>query len=146
MKLFLYRCTDGENVINKVLTNELEIEIRLKNDVDVINPSIVLSKIAGVDFSIYNYAFMPELNRYYSLNGVEYINNKMIRLDFKCDVLESYKNDILASNARLQRNIKTGDFIDVAIDSSIIQSVSVYQSDKGLVDGEHTNILTTIGS
>ena len=145
MKLFLYDVADGDNVINKTLPTPLEIDIRLSNDVDVINPEIRLRNISGVNFDEYNYAHIDVLGRYYFIDKLGRVSATDNILYLSCDVLETYKNEILNSNARFKRNLRTGDYVDGSIDKSIIKNVMVYNSDKALIADESTIILTVIG-
>lgn len=145
MKLFLYKTSDGDNVINKVKLDALEININLKADTDVLNPMIILTTIVGKNFTDYNYAHIPLLNRYYLISSISNISNKLWRLDLSCDVIETYKADILSSNARIRRNIRNGDYADVNIETSVIKNSTIYNSDKGFSETESTVILSTIG-
>lgn len=97
MILSLYKITDGENVINKTLSAPLEITINLKADVDIISPVLKLMDLSNQDYTDYNYAHITELDRYYLVTDARRVNNKLIQLDLHCDVLETYKADILAS-------------------------------------------------
>ena len=145
MKLFLYDVGDGDNIINKTLPAPLEINIRLDNDVDVVRPSIRLRNITGVDFDDYNYAYIDVLGRYYFIDKLGRVSARDNILYLSCDVLETYKTEILNSKARVHRNLRNGDYVDGSIDKSIVKNVMVYNSDKTLVDGESTIIFTVIG-
>lgn len=144
MKLLLYAVDDGDNVINKVLPTPYEVDIRLSNDVDVLTPKIILRDVVGVNYEHYNYAFIDVLGRYYFIDRIAKVNNRDSWLYLSCDVLETYKTEILNSRARVKRNLRTGDYVDVNLDRNVYQSVSLYKSDKGLVDGEKTTILTVL--
>lgn len=144
MKLLLYAVDDGDNVINKVLPQPTEIDIRLSNDVDVVMPKIVLRDVVGVDYEYYNYAYIDVLGRYYFIDRIARVNNRDSWLYLSCDVLETYKTQILNSHAKVKRNLKTGDYVDVTLDRNVFQSVMLYNSDKGLVEGEKTTILTVL--
>ena len=144
MKLLLYAVDDGDNVINKVLPTPVEIDIRLSNDVDVVMPKIVLRDVVGVNYDHYNYVYIDGLERFYFIDKVAKVNNRDSWLYLSCDVLETYKAQILNSHARVKRNLKTGDYVDVNLDRNVYQSVMLYNSDKGLVDGEKTTILTVL--
>ena len=145
MELILYTVDDSDNTIGKTKTNGYTLNINLKADTDIVNPSILLMGISGVDFRDFNYAHIPLLERYYFISGVGNVNNKMWRLNCECDVLETYKVEILASNARLKRQLKTGDYQNVFIESSATKTVDTYLSDGGFTQGESSVILTTIG-
>lgn len=144
MKLLLYAVDDGDNVINKVLPTPVEVDIRLSNDVDVIMPMIILRDVVGVNYDHFNYVFIEDLERYYFIDKIAKVNNRDSWLYLSCDVLETYKAQILNSHARVKRNLKTGDYVDVNLDRNVYQSVMLYNSDKGLVDGEKTTILTVL--
>ena len=145
MELKLYVVNDGENVINKTMTLKTTMEINLKRDVDIINPRLILIPNLPTGFTGINYAEIPELNRFYFVDGITNISGTLWQLDLSCDVLETYKADILASKARLYRNLKAGDYFDTALESSHITTVAKYASDKGISDNE-TLIMTTVGA
>lgn len=138
--LILYSINDGDNVINKNLVNGVTIPINLKQGFDVINPDIVLNG----DYRGFNYAHIPSLNRFYFINSVEQLNLRLIKLNMTCDVLETYKADILNSNARFKRNIKTGDYENISIDHSNKTTSVKHVSDGTPLDGE-TMIISVLG-
>ena len=144
MKLKLYAVNDGKNVINKTMTLKITMEINLKRDFDIINPRLILIPSLPTGFSGINYAEIPELNRFYFVDSIANISGALWQLDLSCDVLETYKADILASKARLYRNLKAGDYFDTALESSHITTVAKYLSNKGISDSE-TLIMTTVG-
>lgn len=145
MELNLYVVNDGDNVINKTLTEKLSININLKRDVNITSPEIVLLKNNIKPFSEYNYAEIPELGRFYFIDSVTNINNRMESLLLRCDVIETYKADILASKARFMRGVKTGDYINSSIDYSVVKTITRIESDKGFT-GNPTMILTSVGA
>jgi len=145
MELKLYAVNDGENVINKTMTLKTTMEINLKRDVDIINPRLILIPNLPTGFSGINYAEIPELNRFYFVDSITNITATLWQLDLSCDVLETYKADILASKARLYRNLKAGDYFNTALESSHITTVAKYASNKGISDSE-TIIMTTVGT
>ena len=100
MQLYLYKTNDLNNVVDKILTNETALNINLKRDTDILRPTIQLMKVAGIDFKQFNYAHIPDLNRFYFINVVESINNNVDVLYLEVDVLMSY-------NAEIKAGIKT---------------------------------------
>ena len=144
MELKLYAVNDGKNVINKTMTLKTTMEINLKRDIDIINPRLILIPNLPTGFSGINYAEIPELNRFYFVDSITNISSTLWQLELSCDVLETYKADILASKARFYRNLKAGDYFDTALESSHITTVAKYTSNKGISDSE-TLIMTTVG-
>ena len=144
MELKLYVVNDGENVINKTMTLKTTMEINLKRDVDIINPRLILIPNLPTGFSGINYAEIPLINRFYFVDSITNISSTLWQLDLSCDVLETYKADILASKARLYRNIKTGDYYQGQIDASYHTTITKINSDKCL-DNSKDLIMVTIG-
>lgn len=139
--LILYSINDGDNVINKNLENGITVQINLKQGFDIINPDIVLNG----DYRGFNYAHIPDLNRYYFIAEVEQLNFQLVKLSLECDVLETYKADILNSNARYKRNIKTGDYENISIDHSNKTTSVKHVSNGESLEGE-TMIIAVLGS
>lgn len=140
MKMFLYNTDDGINVINKTLNNEVEININIKRDTDIINPEIVLKG----DFRGFNYAYIPDLNRYYFINSMEQLNLQLVKLSLECDVLETYKEDILNSVTRFKRNIKDGDKQNISIEQNVDYILTTYKS--GIKpEMENSLVITVVG-
>ena len=136
----LYSIDDNDNVINKNLGMGLNVPIHLKGDFDLVNPTVILNG----DFRQYNYAHIPDLNRYYFIERFEQLNLKMVQLYLKCDVLETYKSDILNSVARFKRGIKDGDYQNININHSNKMNVERFDSDGLEMDG-NTMIISVVG-
>ena len=144
MELNLYVVNDSDNVINKELTNKVTINISLKRDVDISSPSLILLDGEGIDYSDFNYAEIPELGRFYFVNNVQRLNHKMIQVDLVCDVLETYKSDVLASKARFNRAIKTGDYYNANTLQSTLKTITKHESNVSIA-GQSAMILTSVG-
>lgn len=143
MLITLYKLGSDKNTINKVLNDAKPLNISMRGDFNFSDFRIKLSK---VNYSNeYNYIYFNDLQRYYFINDAVLVNSKVVELNLSCDVLETFKDDILNSDARLFRNIRTGDFYDGTIEQKINKTVEKYSSDKSLVSGENTIILSTVG-
>jgi len=145
--MILQLCTvnDGDNVVNKTLTNILNLNVRLKKDFDIENPVLILT---GVDYSTYlnfNYCVIPDLNRSYFINNTEQVNGRVVKLNCSCDVLETYKNDFLNSNARFYRNIKTGDYVDGQLELSTKKTITKFEGSVELVKNSSMILVTIEG-
>ena len=109
MDFKLWKNASPDNAINKSLSGGRTINIFLKRDVDVSSPEIILKNVAGVDFGAFNYAEIPALERRYFIRSIDRLNNDAFRLNLECDVIETYKAEILNSNCLYKRAIKSGD-------------------------------------
>ena len=144
MILNLFKTNDSDNVINKTITNKLTININLKRDIDVISPRLVIRDSASININAFNYCQIEELNRFYFIRSINNIGGNLWEVICECDVLETYKSDILASNARYYRKLKTGDYFQGNIDFSTLKTITKHVSNKGFEDGTAI-IMTTIG-
>ena len=117
MLMKLYKTTDRDNVIRKTLTNETEYQIKFKDRADVRTPIIMLKSDTFIDS---NNAYIPDFGRYYFIRNVQVFPNKIYQLTLRCDVLQSFMNDILNSVATIiksenyvrevRKNVSTVDF------------------------------------
>lgn len=134
LKLKLYKTTDDDNVINKDLEFFKSININLKDDVDVSNPNIRL-KLNIDDIGKFNYAEIDTFNRKYFMNDIQNINNDIWLIRLECDVLETFKDDILNSNAKYLREIRSGDYQEISSEIDVRKDVYKYNSDVRIAKG-----------
>ena len=139
MQVTFYKTLDNKNVINKTLTSPLNVELKLRDNQDVIAPVLKMS----VNVTPYNYCYIPFFNRFYFVERVTR-NGKLFHVELSSDVLETYKSEILASNAQFRRNLKTGDFANVMLETSNLTTLDKFQSNKTLTD-EKSIILSAVG-
>lgn len=132
---------DSTNTINKEINVVKSIELKLRGSLDIVTPELIL---VGSEFeSDYNYLIINGRN--YFINEIVSLGNNRYKYFLEMDVLETYKDNILNSDSRFRRNLKTGDYVSNGFDESTIKKISLHESDKSLVSGS-TMILTTIGS
>ena len=139
MQATFYKTLDNKNVINKTLTSPLNVELKLRDNQDVIAPVLKMS----VNVTPYNYCYIPLFNRFYFVERVTR-SGKLFHVELSSDVLETYKTEILASNAQFRRNLKTGDFANVMLETSNLTTLDKFQSNKTLTD-EKSIILSAVG-
>lgn len=142
MKIIFYKTNSPDNSMTKVLTDGLEIDIFLTSQTNIITPTIPISDFP--DIREYNYCHIPELKRYYFIDSVESVNAKIFALSCTCDVLNTYKNDVLNSYARYNRGVKAGDILSESFINNLAADISNIDI-VGDVETENTLILTTVG-
>jgi hypothetical protein len=138
MDIILYKTIDSPNTINKTLTDPLTLEINLKKDTNIINPELVLNG----DFRGFNYAHIPELSRYYFIGSMEQLNFTLVKLYLECDVLETYKADILNSPCKFNADIKAGDYLPFTGSSNFTEDSEVFSNVE--IDLTPSIIISTI--
>lgn len=74
----------------------------LKDETSILKPVV---RIRSTDSGIttYNYMYISEFGRYYFIDDIVSINNGLWEISGHVDVLETYKNNILAQSAVIRR-------------------------------------------
>lgn len=94
-----------KNKINKSLTAGVTLSGELRNEANVVNPSIVISI---KNPTIYNYAYIEDFGRYYFITDYISLRTGIWQINLKSDVLMSFKDSILASNVLINNTETTG--------------------------------------
>lgn len=93
---------DGHpNTVNKVLNEPHEFNGSLRQTLDVLRPQLSITDLYR---PTYNYCYIPSLNRYYFVTGVEFAGNKKYDLSLQVDVLKTYENEIMNATATVQES------------------------------------------
>ena len=142
MLLKLYNTNSETNRINKVLTDETEFDVRLKDKSSVVNPVLVLKSETYISF---NYAYIPKFQRYYFVDDISVFPNKMYLLTLRCDVLTSFKDDILKSYARIVEQTNSNAYYDSNLKSEVRKEVDTYMSNVSFDLTADSMVLVTIG-
>ena len=102
MTCTLYKNFSDSRKIDKELSLLKDVTIILKNENNILNPTIF---IKNEDFDIStNYIYIDKFNRYYYVDNVITNNGNLVTLDCSVDVLTSFKDKILEIVATVDRN------------------------------------------
>lgn len=143
MIMKMYNTSDSNNTINKTLSNETEYEIKLKGETDIKTPVVVLHSDSII---LFNYAYIPEFNRYYFIDKIELFPNGIYNISLKVDVLESFKAEILASSGFINQQTKNvNKYYNSNYQSEVRKEVDLYKSDVTIPTDVKETILVTIG-
>lgn len=143
MLIKMYDTKCDNNVINKVLENEREFDIKLKDKTDIIAPVIILRSDSLI---LSNYAYIPEFNRYYFVSKIELFPNGIYNISLRCDVLESFKTEILNSTGFINQQTKNvNKYFNADYKSEVRKEVDIYKSNVTIPTNVSETILVTIG-
>lgn len=73
----------------------------LKDQTSILNPTIRI--LTNSNIHTYNYMYIAEFERYYFIDDIVSVNNNKWEVSGHVDVLETYKNSILANTAVVKR-------------------------------------------
>lgn len=115
MEIKLYFTTSPDNRMTKYLTNESVMQGNLRDVSNVVNPVILVERDVEQLSGLYNYAYIPEFNRYYFIKEMQSYRNNFVLLSLSVDVLYSFKNQILDNVAIVDKAQQT-DFSNIYYD------------------------------
>ena len=105
MVIDLYVNNSENNRVNKVISNKFEMSGTLRGETNVVNPEILIEHANPTG---YNYAYIPEFNRYYFINEFTSVRNGLWRVRLTVDVLETYKMQIKQMPAIIDKQQNKG--------------------------------------
>lgn len=91
MKISLYINTDDKNKLSKTLSDSKNINININKSFDFNTPIIRIKYFDGIE----QYNYVEFNNRYYFITNRKFIANNQIELYLKCDLLMTYKEELL---------------------------------------------------
>lgn len=139
MIIKLFNTTDSNNTIGKTLTDEQTFDVTFKDTFDILNPIVVLKSDVPI---LKNYAYIPEFGRYYFVTSIHIQPNKIHKLFLECDMLETYKDDILASKGLVTRAGEGNQFYDGGLNSEVRKEVTLYYSELEIPYTEQIVLVT----
>ena len=129
MKLEFFHTDDSSNTINKTLTKISEKDIILKSSTDILAPRMVF---LAKDFST-TINYMKMLDKYYFVDLQFIRNNSLVIVNSSIDVLETYKDIILNSQADIIKKSKPSNIKQTDVSQETI--TKIYKSDVSIPDG-----------
>ena len=145
MNIILYEMNQNENTINKSKTEIVRYSIAFKNDVDIVNPEIRLRIGNDVDMDSMNYCYIDEVDRYYFIRDIRNVTRDVFNFICECDVLETYKTEILTGKGYIESEIKTGDYQNVSINTDVRKEIEKYLSNKEIENNDNYIMSTVVG-
>lgn len=101
MTINLYSITEDPRTMPKTLPEPVVFTGHLRDEqVDVMQPSILMT---GTPSQVYNYAYLPDFNRYYFVDPPITERTGIVRLQLHVDVLQSYYASIMTAPVILDR-------------------------------------------
>lgn len=106
MDITLYYNHSENNVINKERASACLFSGTFKEETSVTSAVVMIES----DETIvnYNYAYIPAFARYYFITDISSVRQGLWRVSMRCDVLESFADDILASACVIDHSTDTG--------------------------------------
>ena len=137
MKLEFFHTDDSSNTINKTLTKISEKDVTLKASTDILTPRMVF---LAKDFST-TFNYMKMLDKYYFVDLQFIRNDSLVIVNSSIDVLETYKDIILNSQADIIKKSSAGNIKQENILPTTISKT--FNSDKTLTKSSSIIMVTS---
>ena len=123
MTVIFYKYDGIRNKINKTLENGLSIQdVIIKNDFDITALDLMIKSPSYTPE--YNYCYIPDLGRYYFIDGVECMNGTIYKIRVSVDVLKSYADDIRNISAIITKSENPdGNFVNCEVSETFESEV-----------------------
>lgn len=121
MEINLFKCTAENERVNKdgFYTNRFAMNGTLRNDSSVIDPIIIVEKTNPAEYN-YNYMYISAFNRWYFINDIISIRNKLWEIHAHVDVLYTWRAAIAQMKAVIDK-------------SAVIDYANLYMDDGSFV-------------
>ena len=150
-------CTAKNNIVDKTryLSNQVSISCILREGSSVMSPVIQIETPTHIvddvevdyDVTKFNYAYIPFFNnRYYFIEDIVSVNNRLWELHLRTDVLYSFAAEIYKSNAIVTRSSTGSAYIPETSDT-VKQTMAKSEDFSDVIELTYTpyNILTVSG-
>lgn len=107
MNIHLYLNNSEYNKMNKSLSNDVVISGTLRDQSNVVTPTILIETNSSI--TTYNYCYIPDFHRYYFINEFVSVRNNLWSISLKSDVLMSFKDEILKCQGIVSDSTDNGD-------------------------------------
>lgn len=105
MEIKIYKTNNDNRVINKSLELLKTKNVVLKDNVDIMNPTIILKYDKSL-FENMNYFYIPEYERYYYLKNKQCMDALHYSITLSVDVLMSFKDSFINTPMLINRTSK----------------------------------------
>lgn len=145
MNITLYITNSEHNQLSKILRNPLTLTGTLKDETDIINPVVMIEIENPVSF---NYAYIPEFDRYYFISDISVVRNNLWRVSMSVDVLQSFRNEIRNVSIVLSNTYDFAKEMYLSSDvwkSKVKELTSIVNFPNGLDENGHFILITAGG-
>lgn len=145
MEVNFYFNQSDARVINKVLLQGESFSGQARDVVDVMSPVVLFDT---PEVLRYNYAYIPELQRYYDVTNRTCFREGLWEVTFQVDVLMSFRGDINQLNVVVDKQSMLANGNEYIDDSSLVAENVMFQQVYNFPNGFNSTgefILITAG-
>ena len=129
--IFYYNASD-DRVINKVLVGGTSFQGVPRDEVSIMSPTV---RFDNQDVLRFNYAYIPELQRYYSIVDKNVLRQGLFVVAFAVDVLMSFRGHILQLPVVVDKQSMPENGDEYIDDSSLVTDNVMFTTVYNFPDG-----------
>lgn len=103
MSITFYRNNSDNNVMDKNISEIGSINGTFRENCSIIDPVFTIEDFGSFNPATANYCYISSFGRYYYINNIVVISNKIYEVHCHVDVLMSFKSGIRANSAVISR-------------------------------------------
>lgn len=143
MEIRFYNMVDNRNTIGKKLGTYTSTFIKAKyQEMNITNPTFLLK---FMEYPKYNYLYIPALKRYYFIDSITVKTDNTFEIACSCDVLESFKEDILKGTGHLTKSDDYNKYTDDGYPQNVDYEVEKVVHECSFDFSKTNTVLVTIG-
>lgn len=143
MEIKFYNNKSDNRCIRKELLNEYSLSGNLRDACSLLEPVLNIESSNVIRF---NYAYIPDFQRYYFIKKITSIRNGVWELELEVDPLMSFKGDILALQVVVEKQASSAIGDEYIDDGSLVTSsetfTTVYNFSKGFNNNPEYILIT----
>ena len=142
MNIIFMRTTDDNRCLNKKTTTVKETTGKLKDNVSIVDPVIIVKHFRG--FNKTNLVYIPYVGRYYFVKNITLMPSDFLEIELHEDVLMTYASDIKSVRGLVKRQEKL--YSDYIVDHKMLTQVQrkVSKVNVGKVGTTNGSIILTV--
>lgn len=132
MDVIFYYNESDDRVINKTLIEGETFQGEARDEVNIMEPIVRFESSAIMR---YNYAYIPELQRYYKVSSINIYREGIYDVSFLVDVLMSFRGHILQLSAIVDKQSMDDNGDEYIDDSSLVMDNVMFTTTYAFPNG-----------
>ena len=132
MDVIFYYNESDDRVINKTLIEGETFQGEARDEVNIMEPIV---RFESSEIMRYNYAYIPELQRYYKISSIDIYREGIYDVSFLVDVLMSFRGHILQLSAIVDKQSMDDNGDEYIDDSSLVMDNVMFTTTYTFPDG-----------
>lgn len=142
MKIHLYKTTSANNVVTKELTDEFVLEGALRDgEFTILRPTITVQR----NVSEYNFAWVPDFKRYYFIDNVRVLREKLFAIYMRVDVLMTYGAQIRLLTGETDEMEGGNPYLSSQLDVEVRKDIERVSFENNFTTGDYIIIAVRAG-